>query len=88
MDTQEQFPHATQWEALSEHDLSFNRSIDGHLTAILDRLVAFHACREGAAPSQRRVLTETAATDGKRKNLIVRMHSVESVGTVDIFLDT
>jgi hypothetical protein len=36
----------------------------------------------------RRVLTETAATDGTRKNLFVRMQSVETVGTVDTFLDT
>jgi len=49
MDTQEQFPHATQWEVLSENELSLNYSLDSQLPAILDRLVSFHASPEYAA---------------------------------------
>jgi hypothetical protein len=45
----QQFLHATQWEVLSENELSLNSSVDGHFPAILKRLILFHPSAECSA---------------------------------------
>jgi len=58
---QQQVPHATQWEVLSENGLSLNSGFDGHFPAILERLVSSHAGPECTA--RVKDVFETAATD-------------------------
>jgi hypothetical protein len=43
---QQQFVHATEWEVLSENELSLNSCVDGQFPAILKRLVSFHTSAE------------------------------------------
>jgi hypothetical protein len=46
---QQQFPRATQWEALSDSELSLSSGVDGHFPTILKRLILFHPSAEYTA---------------------------------------